>query len=303
VEDLDFSNMAPAHAEAAAHSTVQSAAQSSLYSPSIALAFFRSTGSLEKVPGGKPIFVANEKKSGGLFSKGDRMYLLIEGEVGLMIGDRVFGAVKQGEVFGELAVIAGVPRSATAMPKSNCVLLSLDEKQFHAALGKSPEFALMLMSIMVGRLRQSIASLGAAASAAAGPADRSAVFDRNTLAELATQFVNLPPVSYPAGKVIVAAGSVGASMFVVIDGRVAVSVNDRVVERIPPGGIFGELALVDRSARAATATAETDCRLLSITRNEFLTLIRAKPLFGASLLKSIAERMHSLAVQVAKAQA
>ncbi len=302
MDDLDFSNLAPARAEAAARSNVQSAAHSSLYNPAIALEFFKSTGSLEKVSGGKPIFVANEKKSGGLFSRGDRMYLLLDGEVGLMINNRVFAAVKPGEIFGELAVIAGVPRSATAMPKTDCSLLSLDQKQFHAALGKSPEFALMLMSIMVGRLRQSIATLGAAAGAA-GPTERGAVFERVTVAELATEFVNQPPIPFPAGKVIFAAGSAGASMYVVIDGRVAVSVNNRVIERIPPGGIFGELALVDRSARAATATAETDCRLLSINRNEFLALIRAKPLFGASLLRSIAGRMQSLAVLVAKIQA
>ena len=302
MDDLDFSSMAPAQAEAAARNTVQSAAQSTLYRPAIALAFFRSTGSVEKVPGGKPIFVANEKKSGGLFSKGDRMYLLIEGEVGLMIGNRFFGAVKQGDIFGELAVIAGLPRSATAMPKTECVLISLDEKQFHAALGKAPEFALMLMSIMVSRLRQSIAALGATAPAAAGPANRSAVFDRKMLAELAENFVNQPPVAFPAGKVVVAAGSVGTSMFVVIDGNVAISVKDHIVERIPAGGIFGELALVDRSARAATATAETDCRLMSINRNEFMALIKAKPGFGASLLKSIAERMQSITMQAAKTQ-
>ena len=303
MDDLDFSKMAPAQADAVARSAVQGTTQSALYNPVTALAFFRSTGTVEKVPGRKPIFVANEKKSGGLFSKGDRMYLLVEGEVGLMINDRFFGVVKQGEIFGELAVIAGVPRTATAMPMADCVVLSLDEKQFHAALGKSPEFALMLMSIMVGRLRQSIARLGDGAPAAAGPANRSAVFDRKMLAELAKNFVNQPPIAYPAGKVIVAAGSVGTSMYVVIDGSVAIAVNDRVVERIPPGGMFGELALVDRSARAATASAEADCRLLSINRNEFLALIKAKPKFGASLLRSIAERMQALVVQVAKTQA
>jgi CRP-like cAMP-binding protein len=299
MEDLDFSKMAPAQADAVARTTIQATTQSALYSPAIALEFFKSTGTPEIAPGGKPIFVANERKSAGLFSKGDKMYLLIEGEVGLMINDRFFGFVKPGEIFGELAVIAGVPRSATAMPKAECVLLSLDQKQFQAALGKAPEFALMLMSIMVNRLRQSLTILGAKASAAAGPDDRGAVFDRNMLAELVLQLVDYPPISYPAGKVIIAAGSVGASMYAVIDGRVAVTVAGRVIERIPPGGIFGELALVDRSARAATAIADTDCRLLSIGRNEFLKLVKAKPEFGASLLRSIAERMQSLAAKVA----
>ena len=299
MDDLDFSKMAPAQAEAVARGTVQVTTQSELYRPAIALEFFKSAGTPEIAPGGKPIFVAKERKSAGLFSKGDKMYLLIEGEVGLMINDRFFGVVKPGEIFGELAVIAGVPRSATAMPKTECVLLSLDQKQFQAALGKSPEFALMLMSIMVNRLRQSLTILGAAASAAAGPADRGAVFDRKVLAELAQHLVDYPPISYPAGKVIISAGSVGASMYVVIDGRVAVSVAGRVVERIPSGGMFGELALVDRSARAASAIADTDCRLLSIGRNEFLELVKAKPVFGASLLRSIAERMQSLAAKVA----
>ena len=306
MDDLDFSTGAPtpprtAASAAAERSGAQAVAQSSLYDPAVALAFFKSAGTAEKKPAGKPIFVANEK-SGGLFSKGDRMYLLLEGEVGLMINNKFFGIVKKGEIFGELAVIAGLPRSATAIAKIDCLVLSLDEKQFHAALGKAPEFALMLMSIMVNRLRQSITRLGAAASAAAGPSDRSAVFDKKMLAELAKQFSDRPPMTFPAGKVIVAAGTVGVSMYVVLEGRVAISVNDRVVERIPPGGAFGELALVDRSARAATATAETDCHLLAIGRNDFLALVKAKPLFGASLLKSTAERMQSLAAQVAKLQ-
>ena len=76
-----------------------------------------------------------------------------------------------------------------------------------------------------------------------------------------------------------------------------------VVERVGPGGMFGEIALVDRSARAASATADTDCRLLAINRNDFINLVKAKPAFGASLLKSIAVRMQQLALQVAQMQA
>ncbi len=89
-------------------------------------------------------------------------------------------------------------------------------------------------------------------------------------------------------------------MYVVLEGRVSISVSNRIVERLGPGGMFGEMALVDRSARAATATAETDCSLLAINRNDFLALMKAKPAFGASLLKSIALRMQQFALQVAQ---
>ena len=240
------------------------------------------------------------EKPGGLFSKGARMYLLLEGEVGLMIRNKFFGVVKKGEVFGELAVIGGLPRSATAMARTDCRLLSLDEKQFHTALQKTPEFALMLMSIMVQRLRQSLAKLGAGAPAAGAPADRSDVLDKKTLAGLRNELARQEPALFPAGKVIMSAGAAGAFMYVVLDGRVAISVGTRIVERVGSGGMFGEMALVDRSARAATATAETDCSLLAINRTDFLDLVRAKPAFGASLLKSIALRMQQLALQVAQ---
>jgi CRP/FNR family cyclic AMP-dependent transcriptional regulator len=159
----------------------------------------------------------------------------------------------------------------------------------------------MLMSTMVQRLRESIAKLGNARPAAA-PAERSDILDRGTLSGLQRQLSSQEPARFQAGKVIMSAGAVGAFMYVVLEGRVAISVGDSVVEHVGPGGIFGEMALVDRSARAASATAETDCSLLAINRADFINLVKAKPAFGASLLKSIAVRMQQLALQVAQLQ-
>ncbi len=302
MDDLDFSAKPTHHPEAAARATAQIAAQSPLYQPALALEFFRSAGTLEEKTAGKAIFSESEK-AGGLFSKSARMYLLLEGEIGLMIRNKFFGVVKPGDIFGELAVIADLPRSATAMAKINCRMLSLDEKQFHAALEKKPEFALMLMSTMVQRLRQSIVKLDAASRPAArAPAERSDILDRKALAGLQRELAAQEPVEFPAGKVIMSAGAVGAFMYVVLEGHVAISVRNSVVERVGPGGVFGEMALVDRSARAASASAETDCTLLAINRTDFLKLVKAKPAFGASLLKSIAVRMQQLAQQVAQLQ-
>jgi len=303
MDELDFSKKpTPPPAEAEARAAVQTTAQSPLYQPALALAFFRSAGALEAISGGKSIFVENEK-AGGLFSKSARMYLLIEGEVGLMIRDRFFGVVKKGEIFGELGVIGALPRSATAMARTDCRVLSLDERQFHAALQKTPEFALMLMSIMVQRLRQSIAKLGTVGPAGRAPADRSDVLDKKALAGLQDALGRRDPATFPEGKVIMSAGAAGAFMYVVLEGRVAISASNRIVEHVGPGGMFGEMALVDRAARAATATAATDCSLLAINRNDFLELLRARPAFGASLLKSIAARMQQLALQVAQMKA
>ena len=47
---------------------------------------------------------------------------------------------------------------------------------------------------------------------------------------------------------------------------VAISLRGTIVERVGPGGVFGEMALVDQGARAANAAAETDCALLAISQ-------------------------------------
>lgn len=210
MKDLDFSAISTLQPEAAVRAA-QVAVQSSHYEPALAQDFFRAAGTQEEKPAGQSFFAENEK-TGGLFAKGARMYLLLEGEIGLKIRDKVLGVVKPGEVFGELAVIAGLPRSATATATVNCRVLSLDAKQFNAALGKKPEFALMLMGSMVQRLRESIAKLGPARSAAGAPAERSDILDRKTLAGLQDKLAAQVPAGFPAGKVILSAGAAGAFM-------------------------------------------------------------------------------------------
>jgi CRP-like cAMP-binding protein len=90
-------------------------------------------------------------------------------------------------------------------------------------------------------------------------------------------------------------GQTGVLLYVVIEGRLAVSIKGKVVEKIGPGGVFGEMALVDRTTRLATVTCETDCGLLAIGRNTFLDLVKASPDFATSLLNAVGERARFVA--------
>ena len=100
---------------------------------------------------------------------------------------------------------------------------------------------------------------------------------------------------YARNKVIVKEGQAGVMMYVVLEGRLAVSIRDKLVEKIGPGGVFGEMALVDRTPRLATVVSETDCGLLAIGRNTFLDLIRASPDFAVSLLGAVGDRARFIA--------
>ena len=86
-------------------------------------------------------------------------------------------------------------------------------------------------------------------------------------------------------------------MYVVLEGRVAISIKGGVVGRVGAGGMFGEMALVDQSVRAATATAEIDSKLIAINRNAFLQLVKTSPAFGSSLLAGLAERAKNMAAR------
>jgi CRP-like cAMP-binding protein len=79
-------------------------------------------------------------------------------------------------------------------------------------------------------------------------------------------------------------------MYVVLKGKVAIQVAGKLVETVGPGGLFGEMALVDRTPRLASAVAESKVRLLAINRNAFLSLIKHSRRFAASLLAAVSAR-------------
>ena len=284
MEDLDFSKGPGA--------VKPLAPVAPLYVPAVARAFFESAGEEERIDAGTVLFSENEKVS-RFFLQRAKMYYLLEGEIELIAKGKPVGSPEVGEIFGEMAAISDSPRSATAIAKTACRVISLDDKGFAAALEKKPEFALMMLGIMILRLRAMISRLSGAPSAA--QIKESRVFDKALLGTMVTGLGERAIVRYEKGKIIMLAGQAGALMYVVTEGRVAISIRDAVVDRVGPGGIFGEMALIDQSPRAANAIAETDCALLAMNRNVFLSLVKSEPAFGIALLAAMAERLRNTA--------
>jgi len=270
-------------------------AQTSIYDPAMAMEFFSSAGKTETVAQGATLFAENEKAS-RLLLRRDKMYLLLDGEVSLVAKNKVIGKIGKGEIFGEMASISDLPRSATAVANLPCRLIGLDDGQFQGALRKRPEFALMLMSVMIRRIRDALARRNPGGAVSGGKMKETTVFDKSALAILARALAQTT-VRYGRNKVIVKEGQAGVMMYVVLEGRLAVSIRDKVVEKIGPGGVFGEMALVDRTPRLATVVSETDCGLLAIGRNTFLDLIRASPDFAVSLLGAVSDRARFIAAR------
>lgn len=98
-------------------------------------------------------------------------------------------------------------------------------------------------------------------------------------------------VTFESGKVIFSAGDPGATLYVVVEGEVEISIAGRIVRTIGAGGIFGEMALIERSPRSATATAKGPVRLVEIDERRFNFLVQQTPFFALQVMRIMSERL------------
>ncbi len=85
---------------------------------------------------------------------GDCMYVIRSGEVDIEVNGKVVETLTPGTLFGEMALIDGGPRSATARAKTDCEVAAITEKSFLFLVDEMPYFALFVMRTIVDRLRR-----------------------------------------------------------------------------------------------------------------------------------------------------
>ena len=82
--------------------------------------------------------------------------------------------------------------------------------------------------------------------------------------------------AYIADEVVFDEGEEGQGLFVVLSGRVKISLPanmDQVLIELGPGAFFGEVALLDQSIRTAQARAIEDTKIVALFRAEFYSLL------------------------------
>jgi CRP-like cAMP-binding protein len=98
------------------------------------------------IPAGQVIFA-----QGGV---ADQMYAIIEGEVEILINGKLLETTAAGGIIGEMALIDSSPRSATAIARTECKLVPVDQKRFNFLVQQTPNFAINVMKIMIARIRK-----------------------------------------------------------------------------------------------------------------------------------------------------
>lgn len=85
---------------------------------------------------------------------GDRMYVLLEGNMEIKLGDLVLETAAPGALIGEMALIDNSPRTASVVAKTPCRLAQIDQRRFHFLVQQTPHFATHVLKVLSGRLRR-----------------------------------------------------------------------------------------------------------------------------------------------------
>ena len=97
---------------------------------------------------------------------------------------------------------------------------------------------------------------------------------------------------FAAGTIIFNEGDApGGVMYVVVEGQVDIAVHGKVIDTIGAGASLGEIGLVDKQPRTATATARTDCRLEVIDARRFQFMVQQTPFFALEMMETLVARL------------
>jgi CRP/FNR family cyclic AMP-dependent transcriptional regulator len=127
-------------------------------------------------------------------------------------------------------------------------------------------------------------------------------------AELRTFSGILRQLQAPRGTSILKEGETGDTMYILEEGAVEISKaltwmagteesssRDKILSKLSASNhaVFGEVALFEQNTRTATVVALTDCRLLEVTKSDFLRLAEENPRIGYKVTRNIAELLCS----------
>jgi CRP-like cAMP-binding protein len=102
------------------------------------------------------------KRGATLFAKddpGNSLYVVISGTVKISISspdgrNAILNLIGPGELFGEMAVLDGQPRSADATANTNCEIFVIDRRDFLPFMHSQPTLAMKFFELLCARVRR-----------------------------------------------------------------------------------------------------------------------------------------------------
>jgi CRP-like cAMP-binding protein len=90
----------------------------------------------------------------GAGESADAMYVIIEGEVDVRLGDTSVDVARSGDIVGEMALVDKDSRSASVVALTPVRLARIDRRRFLYLIQNTPTFAIDVMTVMAARIRR-----------------------------------------------------------------------------------------------------------------------------------------------------
>lgn len=261
------------------------------------------------------------------------MYSICEGSVDICSGygtpqEKKLITLTKGQFFGEIGLIAMMPRTATAVAATDTVLLEqISEDDFEDYLKKHPENLQPIMSNLSGRIRELTEDLSLVAKMtqealwereignitagwlagsigkllsklkAKNVAEREFVVMRKR--QIAQTSECFPLVNFRAGDVIFCAGEESDCMYDICDGCVGIysdyqTENQKLLNELYTDSVFGEMGILDNMPRSATAVCLNDCAVLVVKPEHFMQFFQTKPMKVLQILQQMCMQLRDL---------
>ncbi len=100
----------------------------------------------------------------------------------------------------------------------------------------------------------------------------------------------LEEMDFDAGEEIFRRGEIGKSMYIVVQGTVRVHDGERDIGTIGENEVFGERSALTARVHGASATADTDCKLLRLDQDLLYEVMASNPEVSRGIIKVLLER-------------
>jgi HEAT repeat protein len=106
-------------------------------------------------------------------------------------------------------------------------------------------------------------------------------------------------VQIEPAEVVFEQGDEGDAFYVVVRGAIKISRGQTLLATLGPREGFGEMAILDRDTRSATATASEGTTLLRLDRDSFDRVVEQNPVVARGIYRVLTERLRNTLAQVA----
>ena len=114
-------------------------------------------------------------------------------------------------------------------------------------------------------------------------------------------------VQFDAGKKIFSSGDPSDYCYQIFSGNVDIVLNvqgvERIVAKLGPGEVFGEMGIIDNGPRSASAIASSEAVCIAYTPDDILTQIDQNPQTMTAIMKTLIKRLRDANQSIADGEA